>query len=634
MENENKLKQDIDSGRLMTKLSIITAIGSLVIAIVIGSTGKMGGTDSYSLAIFPYIMVIIFSLASMVYGIMYSSAAREQEEKSLLRKRKHEQNFDVNEDVRFTAERSFENYKKYTPYFLAALGAILTFTIMYLFLKQWSLRPPESKIVPSLPQNSAFVSIIFMAVSIFAGAFCIGQSRESTFRWLRPVGAWLIAGFIASTFAMGAALGHKFGYPGLDRYLRNIIFVIFCLLGIEFVINFITEFYRPRTLEIPRPIFESRLLALFTEPGGVMRNIAETLDYQFGFKVSGSWVYNFAERSLFKAVIIWLVVLWISSSVSEVGPNQVGLKESFGKCISKTPLEPGVYFTLPWPFGKIRRFSCEELQTVNIGPEMHKDDKSSMVLWTNEHYRQESRYLVAPQNDKNYTKRGKAAPVSFIGVSMPIDYTIRKSELFNYAYKFKNPSLILKNIGEQEMVKYLASISMIDFMGKGREESAKRLKKLIQAAADRIKLGVNIVSCNLHDAHPPIKEVAPSYQKVYGAKEKMRAAILAAQAYKIQAETSAKTEKFQAVSTAKVYRNNKIMIADAESKRFNKQLQAYRVMPGLYKLRTYLNLLETNSPHIRKYIVSADMPYDIYEINLEKKARLDLTDVDLDSLSR
>lgn len=630
MENGNKLKQDIDSGRLMTKLSIITAIGSLLIAIIIGSTRKMGGTDIYELAMFPYIMALIFSIAAMIYGILSTATAREQEEKALLQKRKVGKAFDADEDVRFTTERSFENFKKYAPYFLAVLGTVLTVIIMLLFLRQWTIRPPESKLIPSSPQNSAFVSIIFMAISIFSGAFCIGQSRDRAFRWLRPVGAWLIAGFLVSLFAMSAALGHEFGFPYLDKYLRDITFSLFCLLGAEFIINFITEFYRPRTLEEPRPIFESRLLALFTEPGGVMRNIADTLDYQFGFKVSGSWIYNFAEKSLFKALIIWLIILWASSMVSEVGPNQLGIKEAFGKRISDKPLESGIYFTLPWPFGDIKRYSCSELLTVKVGPDVQNNKKSRMVLWTNAHYKTESRYLVATKHTGN--GKGKAAPVSFMGLSMPIDYKIRKAELFNYAYNFKQPEKIIKNIGEQEAVKYLASVSMIDFMGAGRAKSARELKKLIQHAVDKIKLGIEIVAVNIHDAHPPIKEVAPSYQKVFGAKEQMRAAILSAQAYQITSASKADTEKLKLIEIAKSYKNTQIKIAEAESKRFEKQLQAYKIMPELYMLRTYLRLLEVNSPKIRKYIISADMPYSVYELNLEKKTRLDLVDVDLNKL--
>jgi regulator of protease activity HflC (stomatin/prohibitin superfamily)/putative Mn2+ efflux pump MntP len=632
MENENKLKQDIDSGRLMTKLSIITAIGSLIIAITIGATGKMGGTDIYSLAVFPYIMAVIFSVAAAIYGIMNTGAAREQEEKSLLQKRKEGQAFDADEDVRFTTGRSFENYKKYTPYFLAALGALLTIVIMLMFLRQWSIRPPESKIIPANPQNSAFVSVIFMAISIFSGAFCIGQSRSKAFRWLRPVGAWLIAGFIVSLLAMAAALGHKFGYPGLDKYLRNITLVLFCLLGIEFLISFITEFYRPRTLEEPRPIFESRLLSLFTEPGGVMRNIADTLDYQFGFKVSGSWIYNFAEKSLFKAIIVWLFILWASSMVSEVGPNQLGIKEAFGKKVNDQPLTSGVYFTLPWPFGEIKRYSCSELQTVYVGPGMLDNDghESEMVLWTKAHYKTESNYLVATKSAGD--SDAKATPVSFMGISMPINYIIREKELFNYAYNFKDPKVIIKNIGEQQTVKYLASVSMIDFMGVDREKSADELKELIQAATDKINLGVEIVSVNLHDAHPPIKEVAPQYQKVYGAKEQMNAAILAAKAYEIRSLAMAQTEKLKLIEVANSYRHDRIKIAEAESKRFDKQLQAYKVMPELYMLRSYLKFLEMNSHKIRKYIISADMPYNVYELNLEKKTRLDLIDVNLGDL--
>ena len=47
----------------------------------------------------------------------------------------------------------------------------------------------------------------------------------------------------------------------------------------ELVVNFIIEFYRPRSLGESRPVFESQLLSLFTEPGGVLRNIASALDY-------------------------------------------------------------------------------------------------------------------------------------------------------------------------------------------------------------------------------------------------------------------------------------------------------------------------------------------------------------------
>jgi hypothetical protein len=73
-------------------------------------------------------------------------------------------------------------------------------------------------------------------------------------------------------------------------------------------------------------------------------------------------------------------------------------------------------------------------------------------------------------------------------------------------------------------------------------------------------------------------------------------------------------------------------VAQAEGERFNKQRQAYLVMPELYKLRTYLDMLEKDCAETRKYIISSSIPNEIYELNFEQKARLDLIDTDINSL--
>jgi regulator of protease activity HflC (stomatin/prohibitin superfamily) len=276
---------------------------------------------------------------------------------------------------------------------------------------------------------------------------------------------------------------------------------------------------------------------------------------------------------------------------------------------------------------------------------MHTQDgkavKAELVLWTNEHYNKESRYLVATEKhqhdnvleDATPTHDTTATAVSFIGISMPVNYRIKKSKLMDYALNFEDPAKILKNIGEQETIKYLASVSMQNFMASERHKATIDLQKLIQKAADDLNLGIEIVAVNLHDAHPPIKDVGPAYQKVFGAKEQKEAVILAAQAYKTKIIPTAEAQKLSIIAQANTYKNDRIMIAEAESERFNKQLQAFKIMPELYMLRTYLKFLETNSKDIRKYIMSSDMPYDVYELNLEQKTRLDLIDVDLSNLS-
>ena len=52
-------------------------------------------------------------------------------------------------------------------------------------------------------RSRRMLAFIMMLLSVFTGAFYVGQSRSAAFRWLRPIGAWLIGGF-AVMFGGGA----------------------------------------------------------------------------------------------------------------------------------------------------------------------------------------------------------------------------------------------------------------------------------------------------------------------------------------------------------------------------------------------------------------------------------------------
>ncbi len=658
MVERNKLQARIDKTKQLTVISIIAATLALIFTLLIlflGIVRSWAGLDIFALSIIPYIMTMIFAVAAIIYGVMDNKAAEEEEEKALLAQRKENvSGFDTSEDVRFTAGRSFDNYKHYAPYVLAILGAVLIAVLLFFFWQYWRLVAATAEAMstkggeikatgPNKPLLVAFVSAIFMCASVFAGAFCLGQSREKEFRWLRPVGAWLIAGFITELLAVAAALFYHFKYVGADNVIKYIMFWFFIVLGVEFIVNFISEFYRPRTIEEPRPVFESRFLALFTEPGGVMRNVADTLDYQFGFKVSGTWLYTFIEKSLVPLVIIWLVTLWLFTCIAEVGPNEIGVRERFGKVVSDQPLSPSIYFKLPYPFGKISRFPADKLQEVVIG--MNEEDKDGkkieqpkIILWAKEHYSKgsEMKFLVAVnpkdvfvQDEKNHDEELEENPVAYLYANLPVQYKIRPEQIIDYAYRNKEPKKMLKNIGEAVATEYFASVDYLKAMSTGREQVVKDIKKRLQAAANEQDLGIDIVFVNLHDAHPEVGDVAKAFQEVVGAREERQSLILEAQKYEIKIIPETRAKAYKTVLDAESYRNSTIKVGEAESERFNKQLAAYRAMPSMFKLRTYLDFLENDCKDIRKYIMSSSIPYEIYQINLEKKQTLGLGDADL-----
>ncbi len=662
MDKQSDIRSMIDNARLMTKLAVIGGAVSLILLVLTLILGvirpAVAGSDLFSLAAVPYSIALLFSVAAMIYGMLGSSAAQEAEEKLLLDKRLESRALNVEEDVRFTAGRSFENYRRFAPYVLALLGAVLVAVLLIVFHNYWGGRL-NGKTAPENALNAAVLSFIMMLISVFAGAFFVGQSRNTSFRWLRAVGGWLLAGFGVMFASMIVSVFTHNGVTLLDGYAAKVVFWIFAVLGAEFIVSFIIEFYRPRTFKETQPIFESRLLSLFTEPGGVMRNIALALDYQFGFKVSGTWLYSFIERSFFPVILFWAVILWGFTMIHEVGPSEVGVRVRLGKVVSQELLQPGIYWTMPWPFGRIDRYSCTEVQQVVVGEhadshadaeedapddghghgKSKKDDGEkpmAVVLWTNPHGGEANNFIVAvaPEGgDRATSEERSAASISFIRMEIPIMYRIRPDGVMDYAFKNLNPRETLLKIGEQATTEYLASVSLMRIMAEGRMEAEKEIASRVQILADQHELGVEILGVTILDSHPPVEKVAPAYQNVIGAMEEREATILKAEEYRVKTLPAAESRAQRIEADAASYSFKITTVAAAESERFKTQLDTYKVMPGMFRLKAYLDFLEKDCSSIRKFVVASGLENEVYELNFEEKERLDLVDTDITSLT-
>ena len=641
MSNSEDFKRSADSARLITKLSVISGIGSLILlGVTLAITSGRGG-HTLMVAMVPFVFALLFSAASFIYGLLATSSAQEDEEKLLLAKRMESRALNVEEDVRFTAGRSFANYCRFAPFALAVISALIMGALL------WNLNGKlngefSAKLAEmhGSPIHTALIAAVMMMVCVFAGAFYVGQSRAPHFRWLRSVGAWLLMGFVSMLLVAVSAVCYANNLVKVDGVCSLVLFWIFAVLGAEFVISFIVEFYRPRSLVEVRPVFESQLLALFTEPGGVMRNIASALDYQFGFKVSGTWLYHFVERSFFPVLIAWAAVLWGFTTLHEIEANQIGIKETFGKRGSEV-LQPGIYWTLPYPFGTVRRFNCDELQRIYIGESEKSADKRTatpVVLWTNQHGGADEPFVVAVSGNESANRRvvgsnAGDASISFVRMAIPIEYRIRKDQILLYAYENAQPVKVLQMIGEQVTAEYLAGATMDELMSHGRQQAEKTLKQRIQKLADANKLGLEIVRVGIMDAHPPVEKVAPAYQEVISALEQKETEILKAKAYAGSVLPEAEASAFEIVSGAKSYSERIKTVAAAEKDRFKAQLRAYLTMPRMFTLNAGLEVLEEDCKNIRKYVVSSGLQDEVYQINLETRERLDLIDVDAAELS-
>ena len=282
MQNENtNLTAVLERAGLAVKLSIISCVLSAVLSIIILLTGPVyewAGFATFTLSLIPFTIAFLCALMAWIHSKLTEKAIRDEEEKVILQKRKESKLsiLEISEDVRFTAGRNLLNFEKYVPSTVAALmTVILAFVLVYLW-KALIFRPEDAVTLatgmPKQPIVLAFLSAMCAAFSLFLGIFLAGQSHVLEFRWLRPVGAWLMAGALVMCFTLISSLLAQFEFQPWDGFFSRFTYFALAVLCAELLLSFISEFYRPRNQMEDRPVYESRLLSLFTEPGGIMRN--------------------------------------------------------------------------------------------------------------------------------------------------------------------------------------------------------------------------------------------------------------------------------------------------------------------------------------------------------------------------
>src|SRR6185436_16455878 len=141
--------------------------------------------------------------------------------------------------------------------------------------------------------------------------------------------ALLLGAYALALTALSVALVW-FDFRKADWILARILCVLLGLLAIENILTLLLEGYRPRVRGRPaRILYESRLVELLSHPEGIFTTVAHTLDYQFGFKVSETWFYQFLRRSVLWLALCYVVILAAFTCLVYVQPGESALLERF-----------------------------------------------------------------------------------------------------------------------------------------------------------------------------------------------------------------------------------------------------------------------------------------------------------------
>jgi len=251
-------------------------------------------------------------------------------------------------------------------------------------------------------------------------------------------------------------------------------------------------------------------------------------------------------------------------------------------------------------------------------------------LWTVSHYKEEFQLLVASRETLDTaapTAAGrKAPPVSLLSVGLPVQYQIQ--DVRAWAYNYSNAGELLKQVATREVVRYLVGVDLNELMSTARFSAAAELRRRIQARADALKLGVNILFVGLQDVHPPVR-VGAAYEQFVGSKQQRESEILKARAYALRTNALAAAEASRRRLEASADRIRKVSSAKATESLFTNQLAAYRASPSVYSERARMQVIARAGAGARKFVRPASNAQEVMQINLEEKLRDPLMNISL-----
>ncbi len=660
---------------------VVQAIAALVLV------GLAAVTNSLALA---YLRILV-ATGVLFWGVAYlhlllrRHAAEEALDLEAAERRRREQGMEslfTREEKGRAAQMLAQMDRYLAPGLSLLLALLLLSPVLYRLL--WSLGDANSLwgYVTDLPPvettyllHAAAAAIGTTLVFFLLGTYAAGLARESGWGVLRAGAGAMLGGalflFLATIALVLASRGWAGNAP--DRIVAAAVLLWMTAQAIEMLVNFTLDFYRPRVAGFEqRPVYDSRLSGLFAEPQGLFRTFAQTMDYQFGFRISETWFFRFLERAFAPLLLIQILTFYLLTCIVIIRPGEVGIIERWGRPVGlpqdvagrpgeetdwsrvADPLAPGISLKWPWPFEVVRVIPREQVRILYTGftpeegetrEERIESLRTHSLAWDMKHMDTNQKYLVPmPPPATGSEEEGEEAFVFadadsafapdaspdladalFLSGYFALSYTIGPDirDVYRYTYTHRDPEALLVSIAESETTAFFAGAEFRELVRDRSGTAEETLRRRIQQALTAAETGIELVDVHIIDLHPPAGEVGKSYQAVLGSRQQREALVLRAEADRQRILGEAPSEARKTLTEAGSYRYSREVLADARAKRFAQQNMAWRAAPEVFRARMRLRVLQEALLDKRLFIIDPELTLFLDDTSALRTGALD-----------
>ncbi|HUJ09734.1 MAG TPA: protease modulator HflK [Verrucomicrobiae bacterium] len=392
-------------------------------------------------------------------------------------------------------------------------------------------------------------------------------------------------GFWICLINAGGLFAFLYANRDVGLWIGRLIGVVTILLIVDAWIRAGMGTFQPRSfVEEKMPLGGGLALEILFRKGSPWDALVHHVETSFGVKVGESWIVPFLRRTIEPAILVGVVLLWLSTCFTAVPPQSHGVRVLWGRYLTPA-VGPGLYVTWPWPAERIAIVPTERVEQIALG---YEHDLGGPMLWTEPHYEGEQNLLVGNGEE-------------LLSISVPVFYRIR--DPLAYLQTTTDARQALISLAYRQLLAVTQGRDSFRVMTVERQAISQALKKSLQQEVDHMRLGLQIVYVGLKDIHPPVA-VAPAFQDVVSAEEEKEADLHKAAAYHFQTMAQAGQQSNRLRITADAMFKQRTAQAEGESARFLMLASADAANTNLFRLRLRLEALEQALAQPQKVILS------------------------------
>jgi len=287
-----------------------------------------------------------------------------------------------------------------------------------------------------------------------------------------------------------------------------------------------------------------------------------------------------------KSIIFGLVILgliWLSSGLYRVLPDEQGVVLRFGKFVNTT--QPGLNYHLPMPIESVITPKVTKVNRIDIG--------------------------FRSERDSGFTSGGGVADVSeeslmltgdenIVNIDFSVFWVIKDAGKF--LFKIQDPQGTVKAAAETAMREVIARSDIQPILTEGRSIIETETEEIIQEILDEYNSGIQITQVQTQKADPP-DQVIDAFRDVQAARADMERSKNEAEAYANDVIPRARGEAQKILQAAEAYKKEVVAKAEGEASRFIAIYTEYAKAKKVTQERMYLETMEKVLADINKIII-------------------------------